>query len=187
MKLASLIQRVGLTLITIGLSQSASTANAFENRPLPTVDQVDLARYVGTWYEIALLPNRFESQCASDTQARYTVQEGGIQVLNRCRKADGKVDSAEGRAKIVDSSSNAKLKVTFFWPFYGDDWILALDANYTEVLVGTPDRRYGWILARQPDLAEARVQALLERARELGFDAQAFKRIPHLKPLDTAP
>ncbi len=87
----------------------------------------------------------------------------------------------------MDSSSNAKLKVTFFWPFYGDYWILALDANYTEVLVGTPDRRYGWILARQPDLAEARVQALLERARELGFDAQAFKRIPHLKPLDTAP
>ena len=160
---------------------------AADNPPLPTVSTVDLSRYVGSWYEIALMPNRFERQCVSDTQAHYTAKDGGIQVLNRCRKADGQIDEAKGRAKIVEGSGNAKLRVSFFWPFYDDYWVLALDDDYTEVLVGTPNREYGWILARRPDLPEARIQALLNRAEELGFDSAAFRRMPQLRPLDMAP
>lgn len=186
MKAATQLRRLWCLLVITGLSCVAPAAHAAENAPLPTVDSVDLARYVGSWYEIALLPNRFESQCVSDTQAHYTVVDGGIRVLNRCRKADGRVDSTQGRAKVVTDSGNAKLKVTFFWPFYGDYWILALADDYSEVLVGTPDRRYGWILARRPDLPEARVQALLERAKALGFDAAAFRRVPQIQPLDGA-
>ena len=118
----------------------ASSCAMADDPPLPTVSTVDLSRYVGSWYEIALLPNRFERQCVSDTQAHYTAKDGGIQVLNRCRKADGQIDEAKGRAKIVEGSGNAKLRVSFFWPFYGDYWVLALDDDYTEVLVGTPNR-----------------------------------------------
>ncbi|WP_077037614.1 lipocalin family protein [Pelomonas sp. KK5] len=186
MKAAIDLRRLWCLSAIFGLCSIAPAIRAAENAPLPTVNSVDLARYVGSWYEIALLPNRFERQCVSDTQARYTAQDEGIRVLNRCRKADGHVDSAEGRAKIVAASGNAKLRVTFFWPFYGDYWILALDDDYSEVLVGTPDRRYGWILARRPDLPEARVQGLLERAKALGFDAAAFKRVPQIQPLDDA-
>jgi apolipoprotein D and lipocalin family protein len=186
MKAVTQMRRLSCLLVISGLCCIASAARAAENAPLPTVHSVDLARYVGSWYEIALLPNRFERQCVSDTQAHYTAQDGGIRVLNRCRKADGRVDSAEGRAKIVAASGNAKLRVTFFWPFYGDYWILALDDDYSEVLVGTPDRRYGWILARRPDLPEARAQALLVRARALGFDVAAFRRVPQIQPLDGA-
>lgn len=146
--------------------------------PLPTVAQVDLARYAGRWYEIALLPNRFQRQCVSDTQARYRQDGDRIEVVNRCRMADGRIDDIRGHAKVVPDSGNARLRVTFFWPFYGDYWILALDEGYTEVLVGAPNRRYAWILAREPQLPEARIEALLTRAAALGFDRSAFQRTP---------
>jgi len=163
-------------MLSLGLVLAASAVHASDGPPLQTVESVDLARYAGTWYEIALLPNRFERQCVSDTQAQYSAENGGIRVVNRCRTADGRIDTANGHAKIVKGSGNAKLRVSFFWPFYGDYWILALDPDYSEVLVGAPDRRYAWILARRPDLPEDRVQALLERAKALGFDAAAFRR-----------
>lgn len=173
-------------LAAFALAFAAPLLQAGSGAPLDTVPAVDLGRYTGTWYEIALLPNRFERQCVSDTQARYTVDGDAIQVLNRCRKADGRIDEARGRAKIVPGSGNAKLRVSFFWPFYGDYWVLALDEAYSEVLVGEPGRKYAWILARQPDLPEARVQALLERAAALGFPAQQFKRVAHPQPLEAA-
>lgn len=165
-------------------------AAAVEAPDLPTVASVDLGRYAGTWYEIASLPNRFQKQCVADTQAHYRQDDGVVRVTNRCRIADGRVDQARGRAKVVPGSGNAKLRVSFFWPFYGDYWILALDSAYSEVLVGAPDRRYAWVLARRPDLPEPRLQALLQKAQSLGFDAQAFRRTPQtqpLTPLDGAP
>ena len=151
--------------------------------PPPTVQSVDLARYAGTWYEIARLPNRFQRQCVSDTQAQYRLDQDTVRVVNRCRTAQGEVDDIQGRAKVVPDSGNAKLRVTFFWPFYGDYWILALDDDYTEVLVGSPDRKYAWILARQPQWPEARLKALLDRAQSLGFDPAAFVRTPQVDPL----
>ena len=150
---------------------------------LPTVASVDLDRYLGTWYEIARLPNRFESQCASDVEARYGREPGGIHVLNRCRKADGGISESNGHAKIVAGSQNAKLRVTFFWPFYGDYWILALDPDYTEVLVGAPSRKFAWVLSRRPDMPEERMAALLARAQALGFDSRAFQKTAQLKLL----
>lgn len=166
----------------------ASTGCATRGEPartlaLPTADSVDLASYAGRWYEIALLPNRFQRQCVADTEASYRADSGTIEVVNRCRVADGSIDVARGRAKVVPGSGNAKLRVTFFWPFYGDYWILALDPAYSEVLVGSPDRRYAWVLARRPDLPEARLQALLGKAQALGFDATAFRRTPQTQPL----
>ena len=152
--------------------------------PLPTVASVDLARYAGGWYEIALLPNWFQRACVADTKARYRADgEGGIEVVNRCRKADGSVETAKGRATIVEGSGNAKLRVSFFWPFKGDYWVLDLDADYQHVLVGTPSRDYAWVLSRKPTMAEAELQKLLDKAAALGFDKAAFKRSPQTQPL----
>ncbi len=159
------------------------TANAAP-APLPTVAQVDLARYAGAWYEIALLPNRFQKQCVADTQARYRLDGERVQVINRCRMADGRVDDITGHAKVVADSGNAKLRVSFFWPFYGDYWVLALDADYRHVLVGAPSRKFAWVLSRTPQLDEATLQALLDRAAALGFDKAAFQLTPQTQPLD---
>jgi len=164
------------------LAMSAATAGAAP-QPLPTVASVDLTRYAGAWYEIALLPNRFQRQCVSDTQARYVLDGERVQVINRCRQADGEIETAKGRAKSVEGSGNAKLLVSFFWPFYGDYWVLDLDEDYQRVLIGTPSRDYAWVLSRTPQLDEAQLQRLLDKAASLGFDKAAFKRTPQTRPL----
>ena len=146
--------------------------------PLPTVQRVDLARYVGDWYEIAMLPNRFQSMCVADTRATYRIDGEAVSVLNQCRTADGSIEQAEGIAKVVAGSQGAKLRVSFFRPFYGDYWILDLDPDYRWALVGEPGRDYAWILARDTRLDAATLEQLLARAAALGFDRQAFVRTP---------
>jgi apolipoprotein D and lipocalin family protein len=152
--------------------------------PLPTVESVDLARYMGKWYEIAMLPNRFQSTCVADTQASYRLDGDLVRVRNRCRKADGEIEEANGIAKVVAGSHNAKLRVSFFRPFYGDYWILALDQDYRWVLIGEPTRAYAWVLSRTPNLDDASLQLALDKAEALGFDRAAFRRTPQIKPLD---
>jgi apolipoprotein D and lipocalin family protein len=165
-----------LACLAIALTMTACTSS---RPPLPTVQSVDLDRYVGTWYEIARLPNFFQSKCASDTQAIYRADGKDVEVVNQCRKEDGTLDQIRGIAKVVEESQGAKLRVSFFRPIYGDYWILALDPDYRWVLVGEPSRQYAWILARAPALDAATQESLLARAAALGFDRQAFVDTPH--------
>lgn len=148
--------------------------------PLPVVPQVDLKRYTGTWHEIARLPNRFQRACVADTQATYTLRpDGKITVLNRCRTASGSTKSATGTARVADAKGpNSKLKVTFFWPFSGDYWIIGLDAEYRWALVGEPGRDYLWILSRTPKLEEATYRHIVELARQQGFPTGSLMTTP---------
>ena len=122
--------------------------------PLPeTAASVDLTKYAGTWYEIALIPNNFEKGC-SCTTATYTVMNDYIKVENNCYKAAKRSYTViKGKAWTVDNS-NSKLKVQFFWPFRGNYWILYIDKNYKYALVGVPSRKYLWILARDTKIPE---------------------------------
>lgn len=141
---------------------------------LPVVPRVDLARYTGTWYEIARYPHRFQEGCLAST-ATYTLRDDGrIDVLNVCREEwpKGKLRSAKGVAKVTDPATNAKLKVSFFRPFWGDYWIIDLGADYEYAVVGHPSREYLWILSRTPVLAEATVQSILSRLGGLGYDTE---------------
>ncbi len=83
--------------------------------------------------------------------------------MNRCRKSSGEYTTAKGKAKIVDQKTNAKLKVAFFWPFYGDYWILVLGPNYEYAVVGDPSRDYLWILSRTRRIEESLYQQLLAK------------------------
>lgn len=140
--------------------------------PLPTAASVDLERYLGTWYEIARLPNGFETDCEGVTADYARRDDGLIGVVNRCRvgAADGKLKTAKGRARIVDEATNAKLEVSFFGPFWGDYWILWLADDYSLSLVGEPEGRYLWILARTPTLDAATREAALSRLTAFGYD-----------------
>lgn len=147
---------------------------------LEVVGAVDLSRYAGRWYEIARLPNRFEKKCADSVTATYTLRsDGKVEVVNRCRKANGEYTTARGKAKIVDKKMNAKLKVTFFWPFYGDYWILDLGPNYEYAVVGAPNRDYLWILSRTPQLDEQLYQRLLRKMATRGFATDQMIRTSH--------
>ena len=147
---------------------------------LEVVGAVDLSRYAGRWYEIARLPNRFEKKCADSVTATYTLRsDGKVDVVNRCRKANGEYTTAKGKAKVVDKKTNAKLKVTFFWPFYGDYWILDLGPNYEYAVVGAPDRDYLWILSRTPQFDERLYQRLLTEMATRGFATDRMIRTSH--------
>ena len=172
-----------MNLIVITMIASTFLAvTTFDSRKneLEVVPAVDLSRYVGQWYEIARLPNRFQKKCADSVTANYTLRsDGSIQVVNRCRKASGEFTTATGKAKIVDKKTNAKLKVTFFWPFYGKYWILDLGPNYEYAVVGEPDRDYLWILSRTPQIDEALYQQLLAKMQARGFDTTRMIRTAH--------
>ncbi len=141
---------------------------AQKNQPLSTVSQVDLNRYLGTWYEIAAYPNYFQRGCKCTT-ANYSQEKTTISVINRCYR-DGSWDIADGKARVVPNSGNAKLKVWFFWPFKGDYWIIDLDENYTYAVVGHPSRHYLWILSRSPQMEPSRYQKVLEFIDSVDFD-----------------
>ncbi len=147
---------------------------------LEVVDSVALSRYVGRWYEVARLPNRFQKKCADSVTADYTLRsDGNIQVVNRCRKASGEFTTAKGKAKVVDKKTNAKLKVTFFWPFYGNYWILDLGPNYEYAVVGEPGRDYLWILSRNPQIDETLYRQLLAKMQARGFDTTRMIKTAH--------
>lgn len=159
-----------------------------EREPLRVVPSVDLPRYAGLWYEVARLPNRFEEKCAGDVSAEYTLKEKDrIKVVNRCRKSDGKLTEAVGEAKLADKNGpNSRLKVRFapaylsFLPaVWGDYQIIELAPDYTHALVGSPDRKYLWVLSRNPRMAEAAYLRLLEAARSQGFDVSRMIRTRH--------
>jgi apolipoprotein D and lipocalin family protein len=157
--------------------------------PLQTVAKVDLSRYTGTWFEIASYPQRFQRGCTGTT-ATYTLRDAGeIGVVNRCRKGslDGVEDSAEGRARVVDTSTNAKLEVTFFWPFWGDYWVIDLGERYEYAVVGHPSRDYLWILSRTPHMEDAVYQGILDRLRAKGYPLDRLQNTlqPAVAPMST--
>jgi apolipoprotein D and lipocalin family protein len=149
--------------------------------PLQVVAPVDLKRYAGLWHEQARLPNRFQDRCTGPVTAEYTLQEDGtVQVRNRCILKDGNFEEAVGTARVVPVAGlpgAGRLEVRFApewlgWlpAVWGDYWILKLDRDYQVALVGTPNRRFLWVLSRAPRLDEHLLQAELDYARTLGFD-----------------
>ncbi len=166
------------------LSACAGPASFDPSKAPPAVARVELDRYQGTWYEIARLPMWFQRDCLR-SQATYGLLESGeVSVLNECDTVSGGKESIRGRARSVDAQTNAKLEVRFdnwfavFIPSQpqGNYWVLYLDEAYTTVIVGTPDRENLWIMARTPELDEARYTKLVATARGLGFDTEKLIR-----------
>ena len=137
--------------------------------PLKTVESVSLDKYAGLWYEIARLPNSFQSNCTCTT-AEYTVEEGYVSVFNRCWDTEkGKFNEITGKAFPEEGTDNATLNVQFFWPFKGDYNIKALDDDYQYALVGSKSRKYLWLLSRNPIMNPETQKSLIARAEELGY------------------
>jgi len=144
---------------------------------LPVVPKVDLGRYAGRWYEIASFPQRFQRGC-TDSRADYRLRDDGtVEVLNSCLR-DGRVDTAKGRAWVVDKATGAKLKVSFFWPFRGDYWIIDLGADYDYAVVSAPSMKYLWILSRTPQMDDQRYQEIVRGLKDRGFDVAKLSRTP---------
>lgn len=172
-----------LTVVALACTSLLSACNE-EYAPLATVEKVDLNRYIGKWYQVAFIPNKFQSMCVADTQAEYQRDDDQIRVINRCRTKDGSIEEANGVAKLVEASGNAKLRVSFFRPFYGNYWVLDLDPNYQWVLVGEPSRKYGWILSRSAQLDRSIQEKVLTKAATLGYNINQFQNSAQSNPLN---
>ncbi|HSG32448.1 MAG TPA: lipocalin family protein [Thermodesulfobacteriota bacterium] len=171
-----MIIRMLIVFITISINSVAEN-----DISLNTVPMVDLKKYSGTWYEIAKIPNRFQKNCISDTTATYNLSDNGrISVVNKCLDKKGKLLVAEGIAKIVDTNSNSKLKVSFFsifgWHlFWGDYWIIGLGDDYDYAIIGHPDRKYGWILNRTPQLSKEKNEEIFKIIENSGYNPDKFE------------
>jgi len=145
-----------------------------------TVKELDLNRYLGTWYEIARFPHSFEKNLVGVT-ATYSIRDDGkIKVLNQGYKntLEGELSVAEGKAKIPDQSEPGKLKVSFFWIFYADYFVLELDENYQYVMIGSSSPKYFWILSRTPQMDSATYEMLLGKARKRGYNLEKLYKVP---------
>ncbi|RFO97134.1 hypothetical protein DIC66_08285 [Rhodoferax lacus] len=182
-----LLPRLLLPALLLGtplaaLAQTPAAAPA----PVTSVAAVDLARYSGKWFEIAAFPMFFQRSCIGDTTAEYSARDdGAINVHNRCRTDSG-FDDATGKATVVEGFANSRLKVSFFWPFKADYWVLGLDPEYRWAVVGNPNRKYLWVLSRTPQLPAPLLEAALASASAQGFDLSQLhytsQTAPQTKP-----
>jgi apolipoprotein D and lipocalin family protein len=167
---------ISISIFFLHLAWSAAAQTTPPASPqVASVAQVDLTRYTGKWYEIGSFPMFFQRNCLGDTTAEYAaLPDGAISVTNRCRTDRG-VDEAQGKATVVENTGNAQLKVSFFWPFRSDYWIIGLDAEYRWAVVGNPNRKFLWILARNPQLPPEQLAAAKHAATLQGYDLGALR------------
>jgi apolipoprotein D and lipocalin family protein len=165
-----------MTLFALSIAAGCGTPTTTERLGLPelqTVERVELDQYLGNWFEIASFPQDVQKGCTG-TNTTYSLRDDGeIDVLNRCIK-DGKEDIANGRARVEDTVTNAKLKISFFGPFYGDYWVIELGddgaGGYSYAVVGHPSRDYLWVLSREATLDDEIYSGIITRLQEVGYE-----------------
>jgi apolipoprotein D and lipocalin family protein len=174
-----------MALTCAALSSTAQTTTApVSLPPVNTIEALNVPRYMGTWYEIAKFPNRFQTKCVAHTRAQYLAQtDGSVQVLNSCITADGSTIDALGLAKQVGPAHSPKLQVRFapawlsWLPMvWGDYWVIDLDADYQLAAVSDAKREYLWVLSRTPQVNAKVYDALMERLKAQHFDVQKLER-----------
>ena len=160
------MRRFLLPLLWLTLASLSHSAQAIA--PLSPIAALDVPRYMGTWHEIAKYPAWFQRRCVSSTSAQYSLLDGGrVQVINRCKMANGEWNEAVGQARQIGGPSSAQLKVRF-----APEWLsfIPLDPHYQWVMVSEPSRQYLWILSRTPTLPRATYEQLLQQLAAMGFD-----------------
>jgi apolipoprotein D and lipocalin family protein len=171
-----LIPALALAALSLSGCAAAFSKHPVGNTAVPQpAKSVELSRYLGRWYELARYEQGFQKDCEGVTADYALRDDGKISVLNRCRKPDGTIKDAKGKAKVVDTATGAKLKVSFFGPFYGDYWVLDRAEDYSWAIVGEPSGRYLWILSRAASPGQAELDALIAQARALGYDTAMIR------------
>ena len=170
-----IISMILLTLVSFGCATNTPSG-------VKVIQNFEVDRYLGTWYEIARLDHSFE-RGMSNVTAQYSFNDDGtIRVLNTGFKdATNKWDSAEGKAKFKGKKNEGSLKVSFFGPFYGGYHIIELSKDYEYVMIAGPSKNYLWILSRDPKLDETTYNRLVEKAKNLGFPTHELIEVKHNK------
>lgn len=183
-------------LAATAATAQAATAQAAPAEPLAALSSLDVPGYMGTWYQVAWFPNRFQKQCVRDTRATYRRVPEGVEVLNRCRLADGRIDDVLGLARPAgsvlagDKLEPARLEVSFLprwlrWlPIWGDYWVIQRADDGRYAVISEASRKYLWVLSRTPQLSAADETAIRSRLVQQGFDLAAWQAHPHTAGAD---
>ena len=168
--------RTLLLILILGLLAGCS---GIPDNPPKTMTHINLKRYMGTWYEIASLPAPFQKNCFC-TQAHYQLKQDHLAITNRCRKGSktAQWEDATANGHVVPDSGNSQFKITFFWPFKANYWILYVSPDYQQAVVGTPDRKYLWLLARQKQISSSDFKHLKRIAKRRGYDLDQLSTTP---------
>lgn len=174
------MKTISRLLTVIVLTTFSCTKTNSQMIDTKTVSELDLNRYLGTWYEIARFPHSFEKDLVGVTATYSMRDDGKIKVVNQGyeKTLDGKLSVAIGKAKIPNKAESAKLKVSFFWIFYGDYFVLELDKDYQYVMIGSSSPKYFWILSRTPQMAPKTYEMLLDKARKRGYNLEKLLVVP---------
>ena len=155
-------------------------------KALASAAYVDLDRFVGSWFEIARLPDRQDKECVSDARATYARTDDGLRLLSLCRRENGSIRRSTGRAKLADDATQARFKISYshsaldVLPFVWSDYtIIDVADDYSTAIVGAADRKHLWLLSRQPTVSDAERQDFLTKARAQGFDTSALVYTRH--------
>lgn len=171
--------KIGLLFFALVVSSCAAISQA-ETETIPAVENFQLSRYLGSWYEIARLPHRFENNLQQVT-ATYTLLENGkVKVLNRgYNTKKQKWSEAHGMAWVLSQDAPSELRVRFFWPFSAAYRIIWLDADYSLAVVTSSSANYFWILSRTPQIPQQTYDQLITQAAQWGFDTSRIIRVTH--------
>lgn len=157
-----------LVCIMLGLG-SCRADNSNQKIDNSTIETLDVARFMGKWYEIARYDHRFEKDM-TNVSATYTLLDNGrIEVLNAGYK-NGEYKEIKGKAKQPNPDDPGKLKVSFFLWFYSDYYILDIAPDYSHVIIGSSTDKYLWIMSREPVLPDNVLSELIEKIRQRGYD-----------------
>lgn len=155
-------------------------------KALASAAHVDLDRFVGSWFEIARLPEAGDKECVSDARATYARTDNGLRLLSLCRRQDGSIRRSTGRARLADDATQARFKISYSHPaldvlpfVWSDYTIVDVADDYSTAIVGAADRKHLWLLSRQPFVADSARQDFLNKARAQGFDCSALVFTQH--------
>jgi apolipoprotein D and lipocalin family protein len=168
------------SLLLIGVCALTPSETLAQKGAVSAVSFVDLQRYSGKWFEIARFPHKFQRECVGNTTTTFNTMtdNGQLEILNSCLQKNGKVDQLKGQAKIVDSSTNSKMKFSSS-KFSNDSyWVVNLDPEYQYAVVGTPDHNFLWILSRTPQMTDATYQQILRNVEKMGFRPSKIVKTP---------
>jgi apolipoprotein D and lipocalin family protein len=165
-----------IAVITFGTATYSAAAPSVQP-PIQSVAMVDQSRWMGRWYQIARLPNRFQKGCTGAYTDFSLRDDGQINVINSCRnEKDGSLRQEKGHAWVIEPTSNARIKVSFFWPFRSEFWVIGLGKEYEYTVVASPNRKYLWIMSRTPTMSDDLYADIVKEIERQGFDINKILR-----------
>ncbi len=180
------ISALGPQAVTAISALVAAVVAKNAKKALASAAHVDLDRFVGSWFEVARLPDRQDKDCVSDARVTYARTDNGLRLLSLCRRDNGTIRRSTGRAKLADDATQARFKISYSHsaldalPFVWSDYtIIDVADDYSTAIVGAADRKHLWFLARQPAVADPAHQDFMNKARAQGFDTSALVYTRH--------